>query len=89
MSATVYQVGWGSSDVPEQKRYFNVHHLSDAVVRFAERVLELDRAPANAAFAYLNRLPDSVCPQGETMAAWTKTSDERPTDEGSLEPPAP
>lgn len=84
MSSTVYEVGWGSSDVPEQKRYFDACRLNDAVVRFAERVLGLDHAPANAAFAYL---PDSICPRGETMAAWTKTSDERPTDVGSLEPP--
>ncbi|TGT72894.1 N-acetylmuramidase family protein [bacterium M00.F.Ca.ET.159.01.1.1] len=84
---TIYALTWGSSDVPRETRYFTPDHGTDAVQRLAERVIELDRAPANAAFASLSRLPDSIYPEGMTLASWTKTSDERPTDEGSAEIP--
>jgi hypothetical protein len=87
---TVFEVSWGSSDVPQERRYFTCFYESDAVFRFAEKVLELDHAPANAAYAALRRLPDTVYPDGMHLAAWTKTSDERPTGEGSIEiPPDP
>ncbi|BCH11922.1 hypothetical protein MesoLj131c_61800 [Mesorhizobium sp. 131-3-5] len=85
---TIFALTWGSSDVPKATLYFTPDHQTDAVVRLAERVLELDKAPANAAFASLSRLPDSVYPEGLQLVAWTKTSDERPTDEGSTEIPA-
>lgn len=85
---TIYELTWGSTDVPRETRYFTPDHGTDAVMRLAERVLELDKAPANAAFASLSRLPDSIYPEGMTLASWTKTSDERPTDEGSKEMPA-
>jgi hypothetical protein len=85
---TIYVLTWGSSDVPRETRYFTPDHGTDAVMRLAERVVELDKAPANAAFASLSRLPDSIYPEGMTLASWTKTSDERPTDDGSLEVPA-
>jgi hypothetical protein len=87
-SITIYVLTWGSSDVPRETRYFTPDHGTDAVMRLSERVIELDKAPANAAFASLSRLPDSIYPEGMTLASWTKTSDERPTDEGSLEVPA-
>ncbi|TJV51168.1 MAG: N-acetylmuramidase family protein [Mesorhizobium sp.] len=87
-STTVYALTWGSSDIPKETRYFTFDHQSDAVARLAIAVLALDQAPANAAYASLSRLPDSVYPDGMPLVAWTKTSDERPTDEGSAEIPA-
>lgn len=87
---TIYQLVWGASGYSaEQVRYFSPEHLSDAAVRFSELVLELDREPSVwAGYVHLNRLPDSICPDGAGMLAWTKTSDERPTVEGETSPEA-
>lgn len=81
---TVYELVWGSDRAPEQRRYFEPTRHTDAVVRLSERVIEMDRDPnVSAAYASLRQLPE-----GNTLAAWTKTSDERPTDEGSETPPS-
>jgi hypothetical protein len=82
---TVWALTW-CGDGPkayEQTRHFTSWRLSDAWVRFSERVLELDRDPAtNGAYVHLKRLPDTCFPEGEQIAAWTKTSHESPTIEG-------
>lgn len=85
---TIYELSWGASGhIPEQRRYFPPDRQTDAVVRLSERVLEMDRNPEIwAAWAALKRLPDSINPEGMTLVHWTKTSDERPTDEGSETP---
>lgn len=85
---TIYKLTWGAAGhVPEQTRYFGPTHATDAAIRFSERVIEMDRNPKiSAAYASLERLPDSVHPEGMHLIAWTKTSDERPTVEGGLTP---
>jgi hypothetical protein len=85
---TIYKLTWGAGGhIPEQSRYFDPSHATDACVRFSERVLEMDRNPAiSAAYASLSRLPDSIYPEGMHLISWTKTSDERPTIEGALTP---
>lgn len=86
---TIYELSWGAGGhIREQRRYFRPENQTDAVVRLAERVLEMDRNPAIfAAWATLKRLPDSIYPEGLTLVSWTKTSDERPTEEGSMTNP--
>jgi hypothetical protein len=77
---TRYELTWGASGVvePSQKRMFDAPYGNDAIVRFSERVVELDRdARVSAGWVHLNRLS----PDGH-IAAWTKTSDECPTKEG-------
>lgn len=77
---TEYHLTWGAMGVvePSQKRVFFAPYGNDAIVRFAERVVELDRDPrVSAGWVHLNR----VSPDGH-IAAWTKTSNESPTSEG-------
>lgn len=81
---TIYKLTWGAGGhVPEQTRFFHPTHASDAAMRFAERVIEMDRDLAiSAAYVNLKRLPDSIFPEGMDLMAWTKTSDERRTVDG-------
>lgn len=83
---TIYKLTWGAGGhIQQQVRFFNPNYFSDAAVRFSERVLEMDRNPdISAAYASLERMPDSIYPKGLSLLAWTKTSDERPTVEGEL-----
>ncbi len=83
---TIYKLTWGAGGhIQQQVRFFHATHAADAAVRFSERVLEMDRHPdISAAYASLERLPDSIYPKGLHLLAWTKTSDERPTVEGEL-----
>lgn len=87
-AATIYKLTWGAAGhVPEQTLYFHCTHAADVAVRFAERVLEMDRNPAiGGAHASVERLPDSVYPAGMHLLGWTKTSNERPTVEGATLP---
>lgn len=77
---TRYELSWGAYGVvePSQLRTFWAPEGNDAVTRFAERVVELDRDDrVSAGWVHLNQFgPD------QHIAAWTKTSDERPTSEG-------
>lgn len=81
---TIYKLTWGAGGhIPPQARFFGPTQLTDAVVRFSEKVVEMDKAPhIFAAYAGLERLPDSVDPKGLQLVSWTKTSDERPTARG-------
>jgi hypothetical protein len=79
MRLTIYELSWGSAGSEGGKRYFRGVEDSDAAVRLAERICELDRGDARAAWVALKRLPDSIYPNGLTLVIWTKTSDERPT----------
>ena len=83
---TIYKLSWsGVGGEPNRERFFRPEHLPDAAVRFSERVLELDRNPnVSAAWVHLDRLPDSIHPQGAGVLAWTKCSDERETRAGFL-----
>lgn len=79
---TIYQLSWGSSDLSEQTRYFGASYETDANYRAAQRIIELDTALAFAAYVTLRRMPDEHMPNGQTLIAWTKTSNERPTIDG-------
>ena len=80
---TIYKLKWGSDHNPEKIRFFKPHHCNDVVTRFSEYVIEFDRNPKIfAAYVHLERLPDSIFPEGKWIMGWTKTSDERPTEEG-------
>ncbi len=88
-SKTIYELAFGGGHHPERKRYFGPDRQTDAVVKLAEAVTMLDRDDAvGAAWASLKRLPDSIYPEGQSLAYWTKTSDERPTDKGAETPEA-
>ncbi|MGJ0505589.1 MAG: hypothetical protein ACR652_00355 [Methylocystis sp.] len=82
MRMTLYELTWASDGFGGAPRYFTFDRQSDAAVRLAERICELDRGAASGAWVILKRLPDTVYPQGMTLVAWTKTSDERPTHAG-------
>lgn len=85
LGRTVWSLEWGGGDVPNQTRYFDTSRETDAIVRMSQRVVELDgNDKISAAWVHLKRMPDSVFPDGQLLAAWTKTSDERPTDEGAM-----
>lgn len=77
---TTYELTWGAAGVvePSERRLFSAHYGNDAVTCFAERVVELDRdARVSAGWVHLKQGdPDRF------IAAWTKTSDERPTHNG-------
>lgn len=79
---THFELSWGAAGYVEpQRRLFGVFHLTDAVVRLSERVLELDREPTvSAAWVHLKQIDPGAEPRW--LIAWTKTSDERPTVEG-------
>lgn len=79
---TIYELSWSSSGGAPQKRLFRPYEQNDAVTRLAEKIIELNQAPACAAHVALRRLPDFTYPEGLTLVAWTKTSDERPTSDG-------
>lgn len=81
---TIYELAWGSADIAPQRRYFRPYEGNDAMTRLAEKIVELDKAPARTAFVRLFRLPDFAYPEGIVLVAWTKTSAERPTSEGEL-----
>lgn len=84
---TIYELTYGSNSGTGEARYFDPFEQSDAAVRTAERILELDRDEAVwAGWVHLKRLPDSIYPEGMTLISWTKTSNERPTAEGRLAP---
>ena len=77
---TQFELAWGSDRGSSGARYFEAFESSDAAVRFAERVLELDSNPAvGGGWVHLKQLDGS----GERfILGWTKTSNERPTSEG-------
>ena len=87
-SSTIYKLTHGNGlGEKAEPRYFNVFSSNDASTRFAEQVVEYDKDPkVSAAWVHLERLPDRIYPEGQFILAWTKTSDERPTEEGSLTP---
>lgn len=85
LGRTIFELSWGGGDVPNQTRYFDTHKEGDAVVRMAEHIMELDTNDnVKAAWVHLQRMPDSLFPNGCLMAAWTKTSDESPTSDGVM-----
>jgi len=86
-SITVYALSWGGSDVPMETRYFRPEEQCDAFVRASEKIVDLDRGPGSAAFVSLVQLPDAQSLEARSLISWTKTSDERPTAEGSIEIP--
>lgn len=77
---TTIELSWGAAGVvePSEKRTFEAWLGNDALVRFSERVLELDSNPAvSGGWVHLKQFnPD------RHIAGWTKTSNERPTAEG-------
>ncbi|MDE2105099.1 MAG: hypothetical protein KGL39_48115 [Patescibacteria group bacterium] len=81
MKYTVYELRYGSNLTKETRKCFPAHNYNDAVVRFAETVVAMDRiSDFWAAWASLEkRDPDGV---GTNLASWTKTSNETPTVEG-------
>jgi hypothetical protein len=86
-SSTIYKLTHGNGlGEKAEPRYFSVF-FDDAATRFAEQVVKYDKDPEiSAAWVHLDRLPDSIYPEGSHILGWTKTSDERPTEEGSLTP---
>lgn len=79
---TIYEL---SSSDGEPTRYFGPSEHTDACVRASERILDLDRdASVGGGYVHLKRLPDSIYPDGVTLLAWTKTSNERPTLMGAV-----
>lgn len=81
--ATIYKLSHGSDRTEAVVRYFTAAHQCDAAVRLSEAIVALDGDKAvHAAWAHLERLPDSVYPEGVSLVSWTKTSDERPTADG-------
>lgn len=82
---TIFELSWGSDHHKEQRRYFRHWQSNDAIVRFAERVLEIDRDPKiGGGWVNLKRLPDDIYPDGHHLVAWTKTSNESPTTDGAF-----
>lgn len=80
MTMTIYELAWGHNGIDTQRRYFTPFEQCDAYVRLAERIIELDSHPAIwAAHVSLKRTDREFA-----EVAWTKTSNERPTSEGSL-----
>ena len=76
---TKYELSWGAHGVISPTGCeFTAPHGNDAVTRFAEKVVELDRNPdVSAGWVHLKQThPDR-------LMAWTKTSDESPTSEGN------
>lgn len=75
---TTYELNFGGGNLNVRRRF---RSLNDAATRFAEVVTRLDRDENfSAAFASLyQRNPDG---EGTGILGWTKTSDERRTDEG-------
>ena len=85
LNQTIYKLSWGGG-VDTGIRYFDVNHQCDAYVRLAEHITALDQSPTlSAAWVHLERLPDTVFPEGMGLVNWTKTSDERPTSDGETE----
>ncbi len=82
--ATVYALIWGSDrQVEEETRFFTVSQYVDAVVRFSERVVDLDRDPdVHGAYVHLVQLASSGIPEDRQHACWTKCSNEGPTTDG-------
>jgi hypothetical protein len=87
---TIFELSSGGRDGEKTPtRYFGPCDMADACVRFSERVMDLDGDPkVGGAWVHLKRLPDSIYPEGQTLVAWTKVSNERPTSEGMLSPEA-
>jgi hypothetical protein len=84
---TLLELTYGSDHEQEQRRYFHFDQQSDALVRMSEAICERDSNPKiHAAYVHLKRLPDTIFPEGMSIAGWTKTSDERPTADGALAP---
>lgn len=84
---TIYELTSGGDGKEAPARYFGPCDHTDACVRTAERILELDRNDeVGGAWVHLRRLPDSIYPEGQHLIGWTKTSNERPTREGELSP---
>lgn len=80
---TTYELTYGANGEATTVLHFDAFHYTDAITRFAEAVVRLDADPEQwAAHAALKRLPDEVLPDGQSLVAWTKTSNERPTIEG-------
>ena len=76
---TVYQVAWGCDNGDTGILYFPVLYYGDAVLRFSEKIVTMDKDDQiSAAWACLTL----VKPEIQSIATWTKTSDERPTHEG-------
>lgn len=74
-----FMVSWGSVHGTDSRR-FDAFENNDAVTRFAERVLELDRDPlVSAGWVHLHQVDGE---EERHLIGWTKTSDERPTSEG-------
>lgn len=84
---TIFEVTSGGSSAYEQKRYFTPSQYTDAAQLFAEQLLKLDAdVTCGGAYVMVKRLPDSVYPEGQTLLAWTKVSNERPMAPGTLTP---
>lgn len=81
---TIFKLTWaGYEGVPEQSLYFKPFELSDAAVRFSQRLVELDNDEnVSAAYVNLSRLPDNIYPNGIDIFAWTKMSNEHPVAVG-------
>jgi hypothetical protein len=83
---TIWKLSWGSGPINET-RYFPTHKNNDVLVMFAHKVQMFDGDPTvSAAWVHFGRCPDSVYPDGMTLAAWTKTSDECATVAGFKTP---
>lgn len=84
----VYELRSGGGHVMEEKRFFSQCNMVDAVVRLSERVKLLDDDPTiSAAFASLRLVKSDGSDGdygGQSLASWTKCSDERPTSAGAL-----
>lgn len=80
MNEQLYRLAYGGPN-PET-RDFPVAKMNDAVTRFSDKVIELDRNPdVHAAWVTITL----ILPENQmTLLAWTKTSDECPTIEGEL-----
>lgn len=82
---TYYELSWGSNMLPKASRYFDNCDLNDAITMFAAQVQASDRlAELHSAWVSLRRSHEPM-----PYLAWTKTSNERPTREGSTNPPEP
>lgn len=81
---TIFKLKWaGIADTPEQTLYFKPFELTDAAVRFSQRVVELDNDETiSGAYVHLSRLPDSIYPEGMDILAWTKMGPEHATAVG-------
>lgn len=80
---TKYELSWGAAKVhPEQRRLFHANRgeTNDAMTRYAEKIVELDRDERVwAGWVRLRQIEPAHFDIG-----WTKTSDERPTVEGEV-----